>query len=36
MAEENAAAGEDCISFSQEIYDKLNILNYQKELVKNK
>lgn len=33
---EDGPSGEDCVSLSNEIYDKLHILNYSKELVKNK
>jgi len=38
MAEtqEREAGGEDCIYQSQDIFEKLNILGYQKELVQNK
>lgn len=36
MAEPEQSVGEDCISFSSEIYSKLCLLNYGKELVKNK
>ena len=35
MADESQA-GEDCISYSIDIFEKCNLLNYQKELVLNK